>query len=65
MNAMIVSNPKRFTKKNFGCNKNQNWQGSYSSENVKDESENNSEKEEAKKEKRLVGDSGYYFNYCH
>ncbi|XP_023742939.1 uncharacterized protein LOC111891079 [Lactuca sativa] len=63
--AMMVSDPMRFAKKNFGCNKNQNWQGSYSSEKVKDESANNSQKEKTKKEKKFVGESGYYCNYFH
>ncbi|KAL7600039.1 hypothetical protein Lser_V15G23597 [Lactuca serriola] len=35
--AMMVSNPKRFIKKRFPTNKNRNWQGSYSSEKVKEE----------------------------
>ena len=30
--ALMVSNPKRFTKKNFGRLENKNWQRNYSSE---------------------------------
>ncbi|KAL7586974.1 hypothetical protein Lser_V15G40724 [Lactuca serriola] len=58
--AMMVSNPKRFIKKRFPNNKNRNWQGSYSSEKVKDEPK----VEESKKEPKAEGDSGVSCYYC-
>ena len=63
--ALMVFNPKRFAKKNFGCLKNRNWQGNYSFEKEKDESINNTQNDEVKKEKRVMRDSGYDCNYCH
>lgn len=61
---MMVSQPKRFVKKTFNPNKNRNWQGSYSSKNVKEGNANGPQKDEDKKEKKLIGDSGYDCNYC-
>ncbi|KAL7583919.1 hypothetical protein Lser_V15G43916 [Lactuca serriola] len=58
--AMMVTNPKRFIKKRFPTNKNRNWQGSYSSEKVKDEPKD----EESKKEPKVEGDSGVSCYYC-
>ena len=46
--AMMVSNPKRFIKKRFPTNKNRNWQGSYSSEKVREELKIEDPKKEAK-----------------
>ena len=63
--AFMGSNTKRFAKNNFGRNKNTNWQGIYNSEKVKDESINNPQMEEVKKEKKFMGDSNYDCNYCH
>lgn len=63
--AMMVSNPKKFARRKFPSNKNRNWQGSYSSEKMKEESKNFSQKDDDKKESKLVGDSGYDCNYCH
>ena len=48
--ALMVSNPRKFAKKSFGRSKNRNWQGSYSSDKAKEESFNNSPKDEVKKE---------------
>ena len=62
--AMMVSNPKRFIKKRFPTNKNRNWQGSYSSEKVREEPK----AEEPKKELKVEGDSGvnyYYLSLIH
>ncbi|XP_052619757.1 uncharacterized protein LOC128126070 isoform X2 [Lactuca sativa] len=58
--AMMVSNPKRFIKKRFPSNKNRNWQGSYSSEKVREEPK----AEEPKKEPKAEGDSGVNCYYC-
>ena len=58
--AMMVSNPKRFIKKRFPTNKNRNWQGSYSSEKVREEPKT----EEPKKEAKVEGDSGVSCYYC-
>ena len=58
--AMIVSNPRRFIKKKFPTNKNRNWQGSYSSEKVKEEPK----VEEPKKEAKGEADSGVSCFYC-
>ena len=58
--AMMVSNPKRFIKKRFPTNKNRNWQGSHSSEKVREEPK----AEEAKKEPKAEGDSGVNCYYC-
>ncbi|KAL7600855.1 hypothetical protein Lser_V15G25093 [Lactuca serriola] len=63
--AMMVTNPKKFARRKFPFNKNRNWQGSYSSEKVKDETKISSKKDEDKKESKLAGDSGYDCNYCH
>ena len=63
--ALMVSNPKRFARKKFPTTKNRNWQGSYSSEKSKEENKSSPQKEEEKKEIKLVGDSGYDCNYCH
>ena len=57
--ALMVSNPSWFTRKKFPSNKNRNWQGSYNSEKVKEENKSTSQKEEDKKERKLMGDSGY------
>ena len=57
--ALMVSNPKKFIKKNFGRFKNRKRQGNFSSENSREESFKNSQKEEEKQEKKLLGDSGY------
>ena len=35
--SLMVSNPRKFIKRKFPANKSRNWQGSYSSENVKEE----------------------------
>ena len=58
--ALMVSNPRRFIKKKFPSNKNRNWQGSYSSERVKDEPK----VEESKKEAKGEADSGVSCFYC-
>ncbi|KAL7609531.1 hypothetical protein Lser_V15G12916 [Lactuca serriola] len=58
--AMMVSNPRRFFKKKFRTNKNRNWQGSYSSEKVKEEPK----VEEPKKEAKGEADSGVNCFYC-
>ncbi|KAL7589973.1 hypothetical protein Lser_V15G41428 [Lactuca serriola] len=58
--AMMVSNPKRFIKKRFPTNKSRNWQGSYSSEKVREEPKT----EEQKKEVKVEGDSGVNCYYC-
>ncbi|KAL7610003.1 hypothetical protein Lser_V15G12622 [Lactuca serriola] len=58
--AMMVSNPNRFIKKRFPTNKNRNWQGSYSSEKVREEPKS----EEPKKEAKVEGDSGVSCYYC-
>ncbi|XP_052622916.1 uncharacterized protein LOC128128126 [Lactuca sativa] len=63
--AMMVTNPKKFARRKFPINKNQDWQGSYSSEKAKDEAKIISQKNEDKKESKLAGDSGYDCNYCH
>ena len=63
--ALMVSNPKKFARKKFPTSKNRNWQGSYSFEKVKEEIKNVPQQEEAKKESKLVGDSGYDYNFCH
>nr|KAJ0189254.1 hypothetical protein LSAT_V11C800435370 [Lactuca sativa] len=63
--VMMVTNPKKFARRKFPVNKNQNRQGSYSSEKVKDEANITSQKDEEKKESKLAGDSGYDCNYCH
>ncbi|XP_052623195.1 uncharacterized protein LOC128128391 [Lactuca sativa] len=63
--AMMVTNPKKFARRKFPINMNRNWQGSYSSEKVKDEAKISSQKDEEKKESKLAGDSGYNCNYCH
>ena len=49
--ALMVSNPKRYVKKKFPSNKNQNWKGSYSSDKAKEERTNILQKVEEKKEK--------------
>ena len=54
--ALMVSNPKKFIKKNFGRFKNRKRQGNFSSENSREESFKNSQKEEEKQEKKLLGD---------
>lgn len=40
--ALMVPNPKKFAKKNFGRFKYRNWQGNYSSKKAKDKSTKNS-----------------------
>ena len=47
--ALVVSNPKQFARNKFPSNKNRNWQGRCSSEKVKEENKNGSQKEEEKK----------------
>ncbi|XP_052627093.1 uncharacterized protein LOC128133623 [Lactuca sativa] len=63
--ALMISNPKKFARRKIPVNKNQNWQGSYSSEKVKEEAKNSSQKDDEKKEIKLAGDSGYDCNYYH
>ena len=63
--AMLVSNPKKVAKKNSGRFKNWNRIGNYSSDKPKDESFKNSQKDEEKQEKKLLGDSCCDCNYCH
>lgn len=63
--ALMVSNPKKFARKKFPITKNRNWQGSYSSEKAKEEPKITPQHEEAEKENKLVGDSGYDCNFCH
>lgn len=53
-NSLMVSNPRQFEKKKFPSNKNRNWPCSYSSEKTKGENANGLQKEEEKKEKKLV-----------
>ena len=61
--ALMVSNPKNFAKKNIGHFKNRNRLGNYSSDKQKVESFKNSQKDEEKQEKKLLGDFGYDCNY--
>ena len=49
--ALLVSNAKRFAKKNFRRFKNKNRMGNYSSDKPKDESFKNSQKDEENKRK--------------
>ena len=63
--ALMVTNPKKLARRKFPVSKNRNWQGSYSSEKMKDEPKVSSQKDEEKKESKLAGDSGYDCNYCH
>ena len=63
--ALMVYNPKKSARRKFPVNKNRNWQGSYSSEKVKDEEKNSSQKDEDKKESKLTGDSRFDCNYRH
>ena len=58
--ALLASNPK-----NFSRNKNKFKQGNSSSEKTRDELFKNSGNDEEKKDKKLLGDSGYDCNYCH
>lgn len=60
--ALMISNPRRFAKKNFSHSKKQNWQGSYSPRKVKDDSSNSSQNEEVKKEMKVIGDFDYDCN---
>nr|AGM34082.1 hypothetical protein [Lactuca sativa] len=62
--ALMVSNPRKFIKRKFPANKNRNWQGSYSSEKVKEEPKIVSKSEESKKEEKIGGDSGFDCHYC-
>lgn len=61
----MVSNPRKFAKKNVVRNKNRNRKGGYSSEYTNGESVNNPQKEEVKNDGKLVGDSGYDCKDCH
>ena len=61
---LLVSNPKKLAKKNFGRFKKRNRMWNYISYKLKDESFKNSRKDE-EKEKKFLGDSGYDYNYCH
>ncbi|XP_052623142.1 uncharacterized protein LOC128128382 [Lactuca sativa] len=63
--AMMVSNSKKFARRKLPANKNRKWQGNYSSEKVKEEIKNVSQKDDDKKESKIAGDSGYDCNYCH
>ncbi|XP_023766538.1 uncharacterized protein LOC111915062 [Lactuca sativa] len=49
--ALMISNPKRFTRKKFPTTKNRNWQGSYSSEKPKDENKSTPLRDEGKNKK--------------
>ena len=62
--ALMVSNPRKFIKRKFPANKNRNWQGSYSSEKVKEEPKMGSKSEESKKQSKIGSDSGYDCHYC-
>ncbi|KAL7610146.1 hypothetical protein Lser_V15G14186 [Lactuca serriola] len=59
----MVSNPRKFVKRKFQANKNRNWQGSYSSEKVKEEPKMCSKSKESKKESKIGGDSGFDCHY--
>ncbi|XP_023755002.1 uncharacterized protein LOC111903469 [Lactuca sativa] len=62
--ALIVSNPKNFICRKFPTNKNQNWQGSYSSEKVKEKEKTSPQQDEPKKESKMSGDSGFNCHFC-
>jgi hypothetical protein len=59
--ALMVSNPKRFFKKNFSKFRNRGKTGGFSSEKPKEEHPKNTKGEEEKKPK---ADSGYTCYYC-
>lgn len=52
--SMMVSNPKKFAKNNFGRFKNQIWQGNHSSDKARDDSFKNSQKDKEKQEKNYL-----------
>ncbi|KAI3508867.1 hypothetical protein L1887_23887 [Cichorium endivia] len=60
--AMMVSNPKKFFKKNFSRFRNRANQGNFTSEKPKEESYKKTKSEE---EKKLLRDSDYDCHYCH
>ncbi|KAL7591115.1 uncharacterized protein LOC111887420 [Lactuca sativa] len=62
--ALMVSNPKKFIRRNFPTNKNQNWQGNYSSEKAKEEPRITPQQEEPKKERKMSSDSGFNCHFC-
>lgn len=63
--ALMVSNPKKFFKKNYSRFRNTKKHGSYSSEKTRDETFKNSSNEDENKENKQLGNSGYDCNYCH
>lgn len=63
--VLMVSNPKKFFKKNLSHFRNKYKQGNSSSQKPREEGFNNSLNDEEKKEKKLLGDSGYNCNYYH
>ncbi|XP_023748475.1 uncharacterized protein LOC111896725 [Lactuca sativa] len=64
--ALFVSNPKNIYKKIFSRFRNKYIQGGNSSfEKAIDEGLKNSQSDEEKMEKKVLGDSGYDCNYCH
>ncbi|KAI3767848.1 hypothetical protein L2E82_18277 [Cichorium intybus] len=58
--ALMVSNPKKFFKKNFSKFKNRNRQGGFHAEKTVEESQ----KKENDEKKKFAGDSGYDCHYC-
>lgn len=57
--VLMVSKPKKFFKKNFSRFRSKYKQGNSNYEKPRDESYNNSQNDDEKKEKRLLGDYGY------
>ncbi|KAI3523775.1 hypothetical protein L1887_02171 [Cichorium endivia] len=60
--VLMVSNPKKFFKKNFSRFRNRAKQGNSSSEKPKEEGYKNTQHDE---ENKIKGDSGYECHYCH
>lgn len=72
--VLMVTNPKKFCKRNFSRLKNNNKnesaaiiykQGSSNSEKSRSESFKIFQRDYKKKEKKLLGDSGFDYNHCH
>lgn len=64
--ALLVSNPNKFFKKNFSRYRNKDRPGgNSSSEKARDKFFKNLGNNEEKKDKKLLGDSGYDCNHFH